>query len=67
VAARAAVRQKIHLTHIAAPVSRFLQRKCGTDSTPVYRCQHTDPNYSNSNHGWPQFAGNMSWETFSKY
>jgi poly(3-hydroxybutyrate) depolymerase len=34
---------------------------------PVYWCQHTDPNYSNTNHGWPAFAGKMSWETFSKY
>jgi polyhydroxybutyrate depolymerase len=34
---------------------------------PVYWCQHTDPNYSNTNHGWPAFAGNMTWETFSKY
>jgi len=33
----------------------------------VYWCQHTDPNYSNTNHGWPAFAGNMTWETFSKY
>lgn len=34
---------------------------------PVYWCQHTDPNYSNTNHGWPAFAGKMTWETFSKY
>jgi poly(3-hydroxybutyrate) depolymerase len=34
---------------------------------PVYWCQHTDPNYGTTNHGWPKFAGNMSWETFSKY
>lgn len=34
---------------------------------PVIWCQHTDPNYSNTNHGWPAFAGKMTWETFSKY
>ena|GEM_PF-1151097 len=37
------------------------------DNYPVYWCQHTDPEYSNTNHGWPKFAGNMTWETFSKY
>jgi poly(3-hydroxybutyrate) depolymerase len=34
---------------------------------PLYWCQHSDPNYSNTNHGWPKFAGKMSWETFSQY
>jgi poly(3-hydroxybutyrate) depolymerase len=34
---------------------------------PVYWCQHTDPNYSNTNHGWPAFAPKMIWATFSAY
>lgn len=34
---------------------------------PVYFCQHTDPEYNNTNHGWPKFAGNMTWETFAEY
>jgi poly(3-hydroxybutyrate) depolymerase len=33
---------------------------------PVIWCQHTDPEYSNTNHGWPKFAGKFVWETFSK-
>jgi poly(3-hydroxybutyrate) depolymerase len=34
---------------------------------PVYWCQHTDPNYSGTNHGWPKFAPNMIWSVFSAY
>jgi poly(3-hydroxybutyrate) depolymerase len=34
---------------------------------PVYWCLHTDPNYSNTNHGWPAFAAKMSWGVFSSY
>jgi hypothetical protein len=34
---------------------------------PVYWCLHTDPNYSNTNHGWPAFAAKMTWGVFSSY
>lgn len=34
---------------------------------PVYWCQHSDPNYSNTNHGWPAFAAKMIWSVFSAY
>jgi polyhydroxybutyrate depolymerase len=34
---------------------------------PVYWCNHTDPNYSNTNHGWPAFAGKFLWQLFSTY
>jgi polyhydroxybutyrate depolymerase len=34
---------------------------------PVVWCQHTDPNYSNTNHGWPAFAAKYLWEKFSSY
>lgn len=34
---------------------------------PVYWCQHTDPEYSGTNHGWPKFAANMLWGVFSAY
>jgi polyhydroxybutyrate depolymerase len=33
---------------------------------PVFWCQHTDPEYSNTNHGWPKFAAKFVWEQFSK-
>ena len=32
---------------------------------PVYWCQHTDPNYSNTNHGWPAFANKFLYSIFS--
>lgn len=34
---------------------------------PVYWCQHGDPNYSNTNHGWFVFAPKFLWELFSTY
>ncbi|WP_437283514.1 hypothetical protein WME90_23940 [Sorangium sp. So ce375] len=34
---------------------------------PVYWCQHGDPNYSNTNHGWPAFAPKFLWNLFSTY
>lgn len=34
---------------------------------PVFWCQHTDPEYNNTNHGWPRFAAKFIWETFSTY
>jgi polyhydroxybutyrate depolymerase len=37
------------------------------ENYPVYWCQHTDPEYSGTNHGWPKFAGKMTWETFQQY
>jgi poly(3-hydroxybutyrate) depolymerase len=33
----------------------------------TYWCQHNDPNYGNTNHGWPAFAGKMLWEHFSSF
>ncbi|MES1183938.1 MAG: hypothetical protein ABUL60_08985 [Myxococcales bacterium] len=32
----------------------------------VYYCMHSDPNYSNTYHGWPGFMAKMSWGVFSK-
>ncbi|HEY3497820.1 MAG TPA: hypothetical protein VGK73_24145, partial [Polyangiaceae bacterium] len=37
------------------------------DGFPVYWCNHTDPEYNNTNHGWPKFAAKFLFETFSKY
>lgn len=34
---------------------------------PVYWCQHDDPNYGGTSHGWPAFAAEMTWEIFSAY
>ena len=39
---------------------------CDADH-PVYWCNHTDPNYSNTNHGWPAFANKFLWALFSTY
>jgi poly(3-hydroxybutyrate) depolymerase len=35
------------------------------DGYPVYWCQHTDPNYGNTNHGWPAFAPKFLYSLFS--
>jgi hypothetical protein len=34
---------------------------------PVYWCNHAEPTYNNTNHGWPSFAAKMLWELFSTY
>jgi poly(3-hydroxybutyrate) depolymerase len=34
---------------------------------PVVWCNHTDPEYSGTNHGWPKFAAKYLWEKFSSY
>jgi hypothetical protein len=34
---------------------------------PVYWCQHQDPNYGGTQHGWPGFTAEMTWEVFSAY
>jgi polyhydroxybutyrate depolymerase len=34
---------------------------------PVFWCQHEDPEYGNTNHGWPRFAARFLFETFSTY
>lgn len=41
-----------------------LYQECDA-SYPVYWCQHTDPNYSNTNHGWPAFAPKFLYNLFS--
>jgi polyhydroxybutyrate depolymerase len=37
------------------------------DGFPVYWCNHTDPNYSGTNHGWPAFANKFLYSLFSSY
>lgn len=34
---------------------------------PSYLCLHSDPTYSNTYHGWPAFAGDMTWEVFQQF
>jgi len=34
---------------------------------PVHWCQHTDPEYSGTNHGWPHFAADFLWKLWSEY
>ena len=49
------------------PMSNCIEyTECDADY-PVFWCQHTDPEYSGTNHGWPHFAGDMLWELFSSY
>lgn len=48
-------------------LSNCVQYQGCDDGFPVYWCQHTDPNYSNTNHGWPAFAASFTWEVFSSY
>lgn len=49
------------------PLSNCLLSQGCDAAYPVYFCQHADPNYGTTNHGWPKFAANMTWQTFSKY
>ena len=49
------------------PQSNCVQYQGCDAGFPVYWCGHTDPNYSNTNHGWPAFAANMTWGVFSSY
>jgi hypothetical protein len=37
------------------------------DDRPVYWCEHEDPNYGETNHGWPAFAPHFLWSLFSAY
>jgi polyhydroxybutyrate depolymerase len=48
-------------------LSNCLQYQGCDAGFPVYWCNHTDPNYSNTNHGWPAFAANMTWSVFASY
>lgn len=63
-----------HCTTTTMPVSGYTDTlsNCvmyqGCDAGyPVYWCQHTDPNYGNTNHGWPAFAPKFLWSLFSSY
>jgi hypothetical protein len=55
------------VTGYTDPMSNCVQYQGCDAGFPVYWCQHTDPNYSNTNHGWPAFAANMTWSVFSSY
>src|SRR5690606_39076082 len=63
-----------HCSDMSEPVEGYtdtlsncmLYSGCDADY-PVYWCQHTDPEYSGTNHGWPKFAAKMTWEVFSSY
>jgi polyhydroxybutyrate depolymerase len=48
-------------------LSNCVQYQGCDEGFPVYWCNHTDPNYSGTNHGWPTFAANMTWGVFSSY
>jgi poly(3-hydroxybutyrate) depolymerase len=63
-----------HCTSMSQPVTGYTDTlsNCvefqGCDSGfPVFWCQHTDPEYSNTNHGWPRFAARFLFEKFSTY
>jgi poly(3-hydroxybutyrate) depolymerase len=62
-----------HCTSMTMPVTGYTDKlsNCvmfqGCDpGTPVYWCQHEDPNYSNTNHGWPAFAPKFLYSLFSQ-
>ncbi len=62
-----------HCDSTTKPVSGYTdnQSNCvqfdGCDpNRDVIWCQHSDPNYNNTNHGWPRFAGKFLYEQFSK-
>ena len=63
-----------HCTSMSEPVEGYTDAlsNCveyqGCDANfPVYWCLHTDPEYSNTNHGWPHFAAKFLFEKFSEY
>jgi polyhydroxybutyrate depolymerase len=63
-----------HCTSMSQPVTGYTDSlsNCvefqGCDSGyPLYWCQHSDPEYGNTNHGWPRFAAKFLWEKFSAY
>ena len=65
---------KNHCGTMTTPVQGFTDRlsNCveysGCDEGyPVFWCQHEDPNYSNTNHGWPAFAAKFLWQKFTEY
>ncbi len=35
------------------------------EGSNTYFCMHNDPEYSNTYHGWPHFAAEMTWQVFS--
>lgn len=49
------------------PMSNCVEYQGCDEGYPVYWCQHTDPEYSNTNHGWPKFANKMLWSLWSSY
>ncbi len=63
-----------HCSSMSTPVSGYTDAmsNCieyqGCDAGfPVVWCQHTDPEYTNTNHGWPHFAAKYLFELFSSY
>jgi poly(3-hydroxybutyrate) depolymerase len=63
-----------HCTSMSVPVTGYTDTlsNCveyqGCDAGfPVFWCQHTDPEYGNTNHGWPRFAARFLFEKFSSY
>ena len=63
-----------HCTSMSMPVTGYTEpmSNCieyqGCDAGfPVYWCQHTDPEYGGTNHGWPRFAAKFLFEKWSQY
>jgi len=67
-------RELNHCTDVSDPVDGYtdsmsncvLFQGCD-DGFPVYWCNHNDPEYGGTNHGWPHFAAEMTWATFADY
>lgn len=63
-----------HCGEVTTPVMNYTHKEANCveyqgcdDGFPVFWCQHEDPNYEGTFHGWPAFAANFLWELWSKY
>jgi len=48
-------------------VANCVQYQACDAGFPVDWCEHSDPTYNSSYHGWPGFAASVSWGLFSSY
>jgi len=63
-----------HCGTATAPLARYsgspsycVQYQGCDEGFAVSWCPHTDPTYADTYHGWPSFAGPMTWSLFSSY
>jgi polyhydroxybutyrate depolymerase len=51
----------------SSSVSKCFQYQACDAGFPVYWCEHSDSTYADTYHGWPSFAGTLTWKIFSAY